>query len=155
MKQPAPDYPTPNLPDAGYRKGFKRSMDGYLTLQRAIPRGAAEEIAYRMGGVTAWTVRAWCREPASDDDAATGRRSPLDRVCDLIDAVFELEENGEENAELIVDHVRDYLDYLKAKRERKTLPAAELEAKLQSAQMLISEISNDLRARRRDKKNNK
>src|SRR5262245_48304405 len=150
MKHSAPDHTTAPLQDAGHRKVFIRSMDGYLTLMRAIPRGERDEIAYKMGVVGA-TVRAWCREPGTDEDASTGRRSPLDRVCDLMAAVFDIEDGGEEYAELIADHVQSYLAYLKAKGKRKAPELSQLEEKLQSAQMLISEISNDLRAQRRDK----
>ena len=125
-------------------------MDGYLTLRTAIPRAAADAIAYALG-VHGNTVRTWCREPGTDDDAATGRRSPLDRVCDLIDAVFDLDEVGEENAELIVDHIRGHLETLKAGRSRRAPEVRELEEKVQKAQLLITEISNDLRASRREK----
>jgi hypothetical protein len=100
-------------------------------------------------GVVGATVRTWCREPGSDDDANTGKRSPLDRVCDLIAAVFE--EVDEEHAELIVDHVVGYLANLKAKRQRGAPNLAKLEEELQSAQMLLSKISNDVRANRREK----
>jgi hypothetical protein len=145
--------PTPDNPrapqDAGQRKVFARSMDGYLTLMHAIPRGYGDAVAYKMGGVVGATVRKWCREPGTDKDASTGKRSPLDRVCDLISAVFD--EVGEEEAELIVDHVRGHLANLKAKSERRAPGLNQLEEKVQTAQMLISEISNDLRARRRDK----
>src|SRR5262245_60300665 len=147
MKHPTPINPTAPQ-DAGCRNLFIRSMDGYLTLTQAIPRGKRDAIAYEMGVVGA-TVRAWCREPGTDEDASTGRRSPLDRVCDLITAVFD--EIAEENAELIVDHVKSHLAHLKAKRERRAPEMGQLEEKLQSAQMLISEISNDLRAQRREK----
>jgi hypothetical protein len=123
-------------------------MDGYLTIKQAIPRGDRDAVAYKMGVVGA-TVCAWAREPGTDEDASTGRRSPLDRVCDLITAVFE--EVDEEHAELIADHVKSHLAHLKAKRERRALELGQLEEKLQSAQILISEISNDLRANRREK----
>jgi hypothetical protein len=145
--KPALDNPTPHQ-DAGCERQFIRSMDAYLTLKKAIPRGEADAVAYKMGVVGA-TVRNWCREPGSDDDASTGKRSPLDRVCDLITAVFE--EVDEEHAELIKDHVDGHLESLKAKKQRRAPMTAELEEKLQSAQLLISEISNDLRAQRREK----
>jgi hypothetical protein len=123
-------------------------MDGFLTLKQAIPRGEADEVAYRMGVVGA-TVRAWCREPGTDDDANTGKRSPLDRVCDLITAVCE--EVDLEHGRLIVEHVKGHFANQEAKAERKTPISAELQEKVDSAQLLLSQISNDLRAQRREK----
>lgn len=123
-------------------------MDAYLTLKQAIPRGEADAVAYKMGVVGA-TVRTWCREPGTDDDANTGKRSPLDRVCDLITAVCE--EVDVEHAELIAAHVQGHLANEKAKRNRHAPRLEELEEKARSAQMLISEISNDLSAKRREK----
>lgn len=147
MNHPTPDNPTAPQ-DAGCERFFIRSMDGYLTLKQAIPRGERDAIAYKMGVVGA-TVCAWCREPGTDEDANTGKRSPLDRVCDLISAVFD--EIGEENAELIVGHVQGHLAHLKAKSQRRAPISVELQQKVDSAQLLLSEISNDLRAQRREK----
>jgi len=146
--KPALDNPTTHQ-DAGCERQFIRSMDGYLTLKRAIPPGYPDAVAYRMAGIVGATVRNWRREPGTDDDANTGKRSPLDRVCDLITAVFE--EVDEEHAELIVDHVVGHLANLKAKRQRGAPNLAKLEEELQSAQMLLSKISNDVRAQRREK----
>lgn len=77
-------------------------MDGWEILKRAIPHGAAKAVALRIG-VTANHVRRWMREPLSDEaPVGTGQRSPLDRVCDLVDAVFLVNPAG---AAFIVDHV--------------------------------------------------
>ena len=77
-------------------------MEAWDTLKRAIPDGAAKAVAHRLG-VTANHVRRWRREPLSDDaPLATGQRSPLDRVVELLDAVFLVSPSG---AAFIVDHV--------------------------------------------------
>jgi len=77
-------------------------MEGWEVLRRAIPHGAAKQVALRMG-VTANQVRRWMREPLSDEaPLATGQRSPLDRVCDLEDAVMLVNPTG---VAFIVDYV--------------------------------------------------
>lgn len=123
-------------------------MDGYLTLKQAIPRGYADAVAYKMGVVGA-TVRSWCREPGTDEDANTGKRSPLDRFNDLVTALCE--EVSVEAAELVVECAKGHLASEKAKRERRAPISVELQQKVDSAQLLLSEISNDLRAQRREK----
>jgi hypothetical protein len=124
-------------------------MDGYLTLKAAIPHGAADAIGYDMG-VLGDTVRKWCREPGTDEDAGTGRRSPLDRVCDLITAVLKHDEPG---AEMIADHVRSHLENEKARKNknRQPLEDLELERKVQQGQVLLAEVKDELLVRRRQK----
>jgi len=93
-------------------------MTGFETMEQAIPRGSAESVASFLG-VHPDEVRRWRREPESNEQPlATGRRSPLDRGCDLITAVF-LE--NPEGAELIVEHFRSHLARLKAKQGRASL----------------------------------
>lgn len=93
-------------------------MTGFETLETAIPRGSAESVADFLG-VHPDEVRRWRREPeSSEQPLATGRRSPLDRGCDLISSVF-LE--NPEGAELIVEHFRSHLARLKAKQGRADL----------------------------------
>lgn len=144
MRQPTPKDDAPA--DAG-RTDFPRSMDAFETLEKAIRRLDAEHIA-RMVGEHAETVRRWRREPESDQGTGTGRRSPLDRVCDLITAVFVIHPQG---ADLIVEHVRAHLGALKAAQGRKSCEPAELEEKLRYAQMLMTEVSDELRARSNEK----
>jgi hypothetical protein len=84
-------------------------MEGWDTLRRAIPDGAAKAVAMRLG-VTANHVRRWRREPLSDDaPLATGQRSPLDRIVELLDAVFLVSPAG---AAFIVDHVAGHHHHL-------------------------------------------
>lgn len=84
-------------------------MEGWDTLRRAIPDGAAKAVAMRLG-VTANHVRRWRREPLSDDaPLATGQRSPLDRIVELLDAIFLVSPSG---AAFIVDHVAGHHHHL-------------------------------------------
>lgn len=84
-------------------------MDGWKTLRKAIPDGAAKAVANRLN-VSPDHVRRWRREPLSDDaPMASGQRSPLDRVRDLLDAIFLTHPAG---AVLIVEHVRAHHDEL-------------------------------------------
>lgn len=77
-------------------------METWDTLRRAIPDGAAKIVANRLG-VSAPHVRRWRRQPESDEaPLASGQRSPLDRVLDLIDASFLVSPAG---AAFIVDHI--------------------------------------------------
>lgn len=84
--------------------------EGWKTLKRAIPDGAAKAVANRLN-VSADHVRRWRREPLSiDAPVASGQRSPLDRVCDLIDATFLSNPIG---AALIAEHVWTYYQKLR------------------------------------------
>lgn len=78
-------------------------MESFEVLEQAIPRAASHRIAQFLG-ITADLVRKWRREPESDDaPTATGQRSILDRICDLIDAVFLINPKG---SALIVNFIR-------------------------------------------------
>lgn len=101
-------------------------MSGFETLEQAIPRGDSDAIADFLG-VHSDEVRRWRREPVSDEQpTATGRRSPLDRGCDLITAVFLTNPDG---AELIVEHFRSHLARLQARQGRKAVMSqSEIEA---------------------------
>jgi hypothetical protein len=82
---------------------------GWKTLEQAIPRGTAAAIAHKLH-LAADYVRRWRREALGDDaPLASGQRSPLDRVCDLIDAVFLINPRG---TVLIVEHVRKHYEGL-------------------------------------------
>jgi hypothetical protein len=83
--------------------------EGWITLRRAIPDGTAKAVALRLH-LHPDHVRRWRREPLSDDaPLSSGQRSPLDRVCDLIDAVFLSNPVG---PAYIVEHVRRHYDAL-------------------------------------------
>lgn len=77
-------------------------MESWEVLEQAIPRAGSQRVAQLLG-VCADYVRKWRREPESDDSpTATGQRSILDRICDLIDAVFLVNPAG---VGLIVNHI--------------------------------------------------
>lgn len=80
-------------------------MESWEVLEQAIPRSASGRVA-QMLHVGADYIRKWRREPESDDaPTGTGQRSILDRVCDLIDAVFLVNPKG---AGLIVNHINSH-----------------------------------------------
>lgn len=59
-----------------------------------------------MLGVGADYIRKWRREPESDETpSASGHKSILDRICNLLDAVFLVNPPG---AGLIVNHVNEH-----------------------------------------------
>jgi transposase-like protein len=69
-------------------------MKSWQVLKQAIPDGKVDEVAERMG-VSADTVRRWRREPLSDDaPTESGRKSPLDRMNQLVDSVFLVNPGG-------------------------------------------------------------
>jgi hypothetical protein len=121
---------------------FSRSMKAFLTLEQAIQRGEAEQVAYFLGE-SPDVVRRWKREPETEEGTATGRRSPLDRVCDLITAVFLTNPEG---ADLIVEHVRAHLEMLKAVQSRPSIEIEDLRAQVRDAQMLLTKVSDQLSA---------
>jgi len=77
-------------------------MNGWEVLEEAIPRGEADAIANLLG-VSGDTVRRWRREPEAGDDMSTGRRSPLDLILLLINAVYTRYPPG-------VDLIKDRID---------------------------------------------
>lgn len=99
-------------------------MQSWEVLELAIPRSASERVA-RVLGVCADYVRKWRREPDSDDaPTATGQRSILDRICDLIDAVYLVHPAG---TGLIVEHIVAHHDELLA-THAKSLPDRKTQA---------------------------
>jgi transposase-like protein len=77
----------------------------WKTLRSAIPSEVTSEVAKRFG-VTADHVRRWMREPLSDEaPLASGQRSPLDRFCDLLDAIFLSNPLG---TSLCVEYIREH-----------------------------------------------
>ena len=79
-----------------------RNLDGWRTLSEAIPRGASGTLARAMG-LSEDYIRRWRREPDEDTLSATGQRSPLDRVCDLMSAIFLVNPDG---VDLVIEHIR-------------------------------------------------
>ena len=122
----------------------KRGMNAWEILERAIPRGAAEEVAQILG-LSTDQVRRWMREPLSDENATgTGRTSPLDRVADLIRAVFVVNPAG---ARLIVEALANHLAELEA-RQRPAAPPTktEIEQAVRSAQTELARFQALLKA---------
>lgn len=84
-------------------------MESWEVLSTAIPRSASGRVAQLLG-VGADYIRKWRREPESDDaPTATGQRSILDRICDLIDAVFLVHPAG---CGLIVQYINSHYNNL-------------------------------------------
>lgn len=80
-------------------------MDSWEVLEQAIPRSASGRVA-QMLNVGADYIRKWRREPESDESpSGTGQRSILDRICELIDAVFLVNPKG---AGLIVNYINSH-----------------------------------------------
>jgi hypothetical protein len=77
-------------------------METYEVLQQAIPQKASGRVAQLLN-ISADLVRKWRREPESEDaPSGTGQRSPLDRICDLLDIVFLVNPGG---VPLILNHI--------------------------------------------------
>lgn len=77
-------------------------MESWEILEIAIPKKQSGRVAQLLN-VCADYVRRWRREPESDDaPTGSGQRSILDRMCDLIDAVFLINPSG---VPLIVEYV--------------------------------------------------
>jgi hypothetical protein len=145
MTQPSPsDRPTTQ--DAG-RKGINRSMDGWRTLDAAIPRGLADRVADFLR-IHPNTVRSWMREPQTDDDVSTGRRSPLDRSCELLTAIYLVNPAG---ADLLLEHLRSHVESLKETQRPRPLGPGELEEKIQQAQLLLQQLADEVRASKKEK----
>lgn len=62
-------------------------MESWEVLRRIIPRGKSTVVA-RFLHVSPDYVRRWCLPPADENDDGTGFRSPIDKVCDVIDCAF-------------------------------------------------------------------
>ncbi|MBK8810684.1 MAG: hypothetical protein IPN69_08120 [Acidobacteria bacterium] len=80
-------------------------METYEILEQAIPRKKSEKVAQLLS-ISATYVRRWRREPDSEESPnASGQRSILDRICDLLDAVYLVNPPG---VALIVNHINSY-----------------------------------------------
>jgi len=86
-------------------------MESYEVLQKAIPELQSPKVA-KFLGVSANYVNRWRRRPSDDEEpTATGQRSILDRIIDLIDVVFLINPAG---TGLIVEHISAHHDELLA-----------------------------------------
>jgi len=86
-------------------------MQSYEVLEQAIPKQQSGRVAQILS-VSADYVRRWRREPDSDESPnGTGQRSILDRMCDLIDAVYLVNPAG---SALIVNYINAHHDDLLA-----------------------------------------
>lgn len=84
-------------------------MTTWQILEKVIRRQDTERVAQLLH-VSGDYVRRWRREPVSDEaPLASGQRSPLDRVCDLIDATFLTNPTA---TVFIVEHVNNHYDAL-------------------------------------------
>lgn len=123
-------------------------MEGYLTLKKAIPPGLADTVAYYMG-VTGDAVRKWCREPIKKKDARPGRRNPVDRICDLLGALYKVDIA---KARLVRQHIDDYCEDLEAEADqiRRPLSYRELIDQIERAELELGKAKAELRAMRRE-----
>jgi len=110
------------------RHRAKNRMNGHEILEEAIPRGEADAIANLLG-VSGDTVRRWRREPEAGDDMSTGRRSWLDLIILLINAVWTRYPPG---VDLIVDRIVAERANLR-NIHGQTTPTDELESELREA----------------------
>lgn len=84
-------------------------MESYEVLNKAIPKKASARVAQLLN-ISATYVRRWRNQPESDENPdGNGQRSILDRICDLIDAVFLVNPC---DVGLIVEHVNDHYQNL-------------------------------------------
>ncbi|MBX7170171.1 MAG: hypothetical protein K1X72_04385 [Pyrinomonadaceae bacterium] len=84
-------------------------MESWEVLEIVIPRKASEKVALLLG-VTADYVRRWRREPESEDSPkASGQRSILDRICDLIDVCFLV---NPKDVYLVIRHINNHYNNL-------------------------------------------
>jgi hypothetical protein len=99
-------------------------MESYEVLEQAIPKQQSGRVAQILS-VSADYVRRWRREPDSNESpTASGQRSILDRICDLIDAVFLVNPAG---SGLIVNYINAHYDGLLAVHA-KPIPCRETQA---------------------------
>lgn len=99
-------------------------MESYEVLQKAIPELQSPKVAKFLGVAPSYVNR-WRRRPADDEEpTATGQKSILDRICDLIDVVFLINPDG---TGLIVNHIQAHHESLLT-THAKPLPCRETQA---------------------------
>jgi hypothetical protein len=110
-------------------------MESFEVLEQAIPRAASPRVA-QMLGISADLVRKWRREPESDESPlATGQRSILDRICDLIDYVFLVNPKG---SALIVNYINCHHQQLVATHAK---PIDDHESRAETVSDLLTEAA--------------
>ena len=110
-------------------------MESWEVLEKAIPRAASGRVAQLLG-IGADYVRKWRREPESEESpTASGHRSILDRICNLLDAVFLVNPSG---AGLIVNHIIEHHQDL---LETHALPIRTEAAKAVSVSNLLTQAT--------------
>jgi len=112
-------------------------MNGWEILEEAIPRGEADAIANLLG-LSGDAVRRWRREPEAGDDMSTGRRSPLDLILLLINAVWTRYPPG---VDLIVDRIVAERANLR-NIHGQTTPIDELESELREAILKMAKVAD-------------
>jgi len=124
-------------------------MNGWEILEDAIPRGEAEAIATLLG-YSEDTVRRWRREPEAGDEQSTGRRSPLDAILLLINAVYTRNPPG---AELIVDRIVGELTNLQRIHDQNdAMRVDEAESELQAAMKAMAKLAENFARRKGDER---
>ena len=113
--------------------------DGWEVLAQAIPRGEADAVA-EMIGVDPNTVVRWRREPEAKDKGGTGRRSPLDAILKLINALYV---RCPEGAEIVVDRINSEIAGLRKRHGLDSQPTmAEMEQRMRALEREIREMAD-------------
>lgn len=120
-------------------RAVRQSMNGWEVLEKAIPRGEAEAVADLLG-YSKSAVQRWRREPETDDETATGRRSPLDQLLLLINAVYL---RNPEGAELIIERINSEIAKLRRIHgHAEELPINEVERELRAAMRTVGKVAD-------------
>ena len=110
-------------------------MESWEVLEKAIPRAASGRVAQLLG-IGADYVRKWRREPESEESpTASGHRSILDRICNLLDAVFLVNPPG---VGLVVNHI---IEHYQSLLEVHASPIATDSARANSVSFLLTEAT--------------
>jgi hypothetical protein len=124
-------------------------MNGWEVLEEAIPRGEVEAIATLLG-YSEDAVRRWRREPEAGDEMSTGRRSPLDAILLLINAVYTRNPQG---AELIVERVMGEVTNLRRIHDQNdAMRVDEVEGELRAAIKAMSKVADEFARRKGDER---
>lgn len=99
-------------------------MKAHEVMAAAIPKLESGRVA-RMMSISADYVRRWRREPKADSASASGQRSVLDRLCDLLDAIHCVNPKG---TGLVVQHVNAHFNKLIGRKAAPFAGPAEIAA---------------------------
>src|SRR5262245_52843277 len=116
--------------------GTHNMVKAWEILEEAIPRGESEDVA-NFFGLSRQEINKWRRETEAEDKKSSGRRSPLDAVLMLINAVYARNPAG---ADLIVDRINSELQKLK------TIHESASPVPLERIELRIRDIQRDLGA---------